>query len=130
VGLPVIAVVNNDPDFLDLIQDLIEDSRRYDVRVFQHGMGVADKLRTIDPDVIVLDVRLEYSRLGYHLLESFRRDPRLQAVPVIVCTADTDFLEQYSERLTELGATVLRKPFDLNDLLSLIDGALQEDDQA
>lgn len=127
---PVIAVVNDDPSFLELIQDLIEDSRKYDVKVFQHGMGVVQHLRTAEPDVIVMDIRLEYARLGYHIIEGIRRDEGLKRLPIIVCTADAGFLEQYADRLEELGTETLEKPFQIEDLLKKIDSAIQDSRQA
>lgn len=130
MSLPVIAIVNDDPSFLELVQDLIEDSRKYDVKVFQQGMGAVQHLRAIKPDVVVMDIRMEYARLGYHVIEGIRRDEGLKHLPIIVCTADAGFLEQYADRLEELGTDTLEKPFQIEDLLKKIDSAIQNSRQA
>lgn len=118
---PRIVFVNDDPDFLDLIQDIVADSRKYEVCIIQQGMGAVTRLSELSPDVIVLDVRLEYSRLGYHLLEAIRRNSHLHDTPVIICTADRGFLEDYAQRLQELDCDWLEKPFAIDDLLTKLD---------
>lgn len=125
---PSIVVINDDPDFLDMIQDLVADSRHYKVQVIQQGMGAVERLKQASPDVVVLDVRLEYDRLGYHVLEGMRRDQNLEQTPVIVCTADTDFLEQYQLHLRQLDSDWLEKPFRIEDLLRKIDDAIARSD--
>jgi DNA-binding response OmpR family regulator len=122
---PRIAVINDDPVFLELLQDFIQDARQYDVDALQQGMGAVDRLRSLTPDVVVIDIRLEYGRLGYHILEAMRRDNQLCSVPVIVCTADSRFLDEYATRLAELNVDTLAKPFDLDDLLDKLDAALK-----
>lgn len=125
---PQITVINDDPDFLDLIQDLVEDTRNYNVHVMVQGLGAIEQLKGMAPDVVVLDIRLEYEKLGYHILEGIRRDPKLQQIPVIVCTADTVFLETHQGQLRKLGTDWLEKPFDINDLLKKIDAAVARAD--
>lgn len=121
---PCVVVVNDDPAFLDLIQDLVADSRNYEVAIIQEGMGAVERLKRMSPDVVILDIRMEYDRIGYHVLEGIRRDQRLERVPVIVCTADTQFLEEYRERLRQLNSDVLEKPFLIEDLLAKVDRAV------
>lgn len=118
---PRIAIVNDDPAFLDLIQDLVADSRKYETCIIQHGMGAITHLTELSPDVIILDVRLEYARLGYHLLEAIRRNSQLHTTPVIICTADRGFLEDYEQLLRELDCDWLEKPFEIDDLLTKLD---------
>jgi CheY-like chemotaxis protein len=125
---PNVVVINDDPAFLDLIQDLVSDSRSYNVVTINMGMGAVERLRETSADAIVLDVRLEYDRLGYHVLEGIRRDPSLQGTPVIVCTADAEFLEHYKDQLQRLDADWLEKPFQIEDLLGKIDAALANTD--
>lgn len=124
---PHIVVINDDPNFLELIQDLVTDTRNYQVDVIQQGMGAVEALKSRSPDVVVLDIRMEYGRLGYHVLEGMRRDPNLCPVPVIVCTADTEFLDQYRPQLQRLNADWLEKPFQINDLLAKVDSAINRD---
>lgn len=124
MSLPRVVVINDDPGFLDLVQDLVTDTRSYEVEVFEKGLGAVERLKEISPDVIVLDVRLEYDRLGSHVLEGIRRNPILRRVPVIVCTADSGFLERHQVQLKRLQSDWIEKPFDIDDLLQKIDRAI------
>jgi CheY-like chemotaxis protein len=59
--------------------------------------------------------------------ERIKREPRLRAVPLIMCSADQRALEQRADELAAAGDTVLPKPFALNDLLALLARVLAGD---
>jgi len=58
--------------------------------------------------------------MGWEMLSRFRRDPVLCATPVIVCSADVEALEEHAAAPQGEGYAVLPKPFDLDDLLALL----------
>ena len=70
---------------------------------------------------MLLDVRLEDARAGWHLLQQLVQAPPSRHVPVIVTSADGEFLHAQHEHLQPWGLTVLDKPFDLNELVALVD---------
>jgi two-component system, sensor histidine kinase ChiS len=121
---PLVAVIDDDPEFLDLVRQIIEDEREYRVVTAIQGQGAIDFLLQHRPDVVILDIRLETPRLGAEILRSMRRHARLQHAPVIVCTADHRFLCENEAELRALRSEWLPKPFDIEDLLSKIDRAL------
>ncbi len=114
-----IAVVNDDTSFLQLMEDLLTDEG-YNVRRFYEASMAYEGVRAQDPDVIILDIRMDHPESGWQLLELFTLDPALTAKPVIVCSADNRALEQRATYLRTKGCEVLPKPFDLDDLLSLL----------
>lgn len=86
---------------------------------------VADGLRGFEavheaaPDLVVLDLNLP--RLyGQVLLRALKRDPATAGIPVVVTTAH---LELLAEEDRPLAAAVLRKPFDVDDLLEAVRAA-------
>jgi CheY-like chemotaxis protein len=74
------------------------------------------------PEMILLDLNLPDIG-GDEVLVALRSDPRTQAIPVVVLTADAT--QQQRSRLLSLGASsYLTKPLDLGSLLSTIDDLL------
>jgi CheY-like chemotaxis protein len=116
---PLIAVVNDDPVFLALMEELLE-GEGYRTRSWPGGQGIHALLVRAHPTLLVLDVRMEMIDTGLTVLQTLRLDPATRHLPVIVCTADTAFLKQSGERLMAQGCRLLPKPFDLEELLGLI----------
>jgi CheY-like chemotaxis protein len=83
-------------------------------------------IRGMQPDLVVLDIRMEHPESGWVVLDLVRLDPKTTHIPVIVCTADAQFVRERSEHLREKRAEVLHKPFDLDDLLEMVRRVLSE----
>ncbi len=115
-----IAVVDDEPSFLDLLQEVLTDDG-YEAHRFPGGAADYPRVRDLAPDAIILDIRMEDPRTGWDLLARMRRDDVLGATPIIVCSGDLPLLRERAEDLERLGAAVLAKPFDLDDLLTLLD---------
>jgi CheY-like chemotaxis protein len=122
---PLVAVIDDDPEFLALVHQIIDEERSYPVVATVHGQEAIAFLQQRRPDVVILDVRMETPRLGVEILRSMRRDAGLQHVPVIVCTADQRFLCENEAELRALRSEWLPKPFDIEDLLSKVDQAVR-----
>jgi DNA-binding NarL/FixJ family response regulator len=76
------------------------------------------------PDVIVSDVRMPGGMDGLELLNKVRQNERLMAVPVVLLTAKG----QTRDRIAGYEAACdayLTKPFDPDELVSLVDALLQ-----
>lgn len=120
---PTIAVVDDDTAFLDLMSDLLSDEG-YTTRVWKSAHGAFAAVRDLQPDLVILDIRLEHPEAGWNVLELLKLDPATTDIPVIVCSADTAFLKQKGDWFEKKGYFSLEKPFDLNDLLATIEAAL------
>lgn len=114
-----IAVINDDTVFLTLLHDLLS-GEGYDTHLFQEGDAAYKKVRDLDPDAIVLDIRMESPASGWKVLELFKLDPVLTGKPIIVCSADLLQLQDRAVYLKSKGCEILPKPFDLDDLLALL----------
>lgn len=114
-----IAVVNDDTTFLQLMEDLLS-GEGYCVARFYEAGGAYEGIRAQNPDAIILDIRMEHPESGWQLLELFKLDPLLTTKPIIICSADSRALEQRATYLRTKRCEVLPKPFDLDDLLSLL----------
>ena len=115
-----IAVLDDEPNFLDLLQEVLADDG-YEAHPFSGGAADYPRVRDLAPDAIILDIRIQDPQTGWDLLDRLRRDDVLGATPVIVCAGDVPLLHERAEDSERLGAVVLAKPFDLDDLLTLLD---------
>lgn len=120
---PLIAVVNDDLIFMGMLRDFL-DGEGYRVVVWPEAHGAHDLLRTEQPDLIILDVRLEQPEAGLRILQIARQDEETANIPVIVCSADTLFLRRHSAYLAQHASAVLEKPFDLDDMLAAVEAAI------
>jgi two-component system, OmpR family, response regulator VicR len=118
-----IAVVNDDTAFLDLMVELLTEEG-YEAHPFKETTTAYQGVRDLRPDVIILDVRMENDVAGWQLLEYYKLEPVLTKTPIVVCSADIQALRDRSTHLQTKGCAILAKPFDLNDLLALLDKIL------
>ncbi len=118
-----IAVVDDEPSFLDLLQEVLSDEG-YEAHPFPGGAADYPRVRDLAPDAIILDIRMEDPRTGWDMLDRIRCDDVLGATPVIVCSGDLPLWRERAADLERLGAAILAKPFDLDDLLALLDRAV------
>jgi CheY-like chemotaxis protein len=122
-----IAVIDDEPEFLALVTDVLEGT--YEV-VTSTGEDLdLEGLVRIDPDLVVLDLRLrevEHQLSGMELLRLIRGHRLLQAVPIVVCSADVAQLTRNREALASVPRCwVLPKPFSLDDFERLLAEALR-----
>lgn len=119
---PMIAVVNDDPAFLELMQELLTDER-YTTILLHEGNGAYDVIRQQKPELVILDLRLEHPEAGWKTLELLRLDPETTNIPVIICSADTRALRAKEDWLRDRDVKILEKPFNLDDLLRIVKDA-------
>jgi len=113
---PVIAVINDDHVFLELMTDIFV-GEGYEVVIGLLAANAHALIARTRPDVVLLDVRMETPDAGLALLYILRADSQTTAIPVLLCSADAWFLQHHEAEIHTLGAATLVKPFDLNDLL-------------
>lgn len=82
------------------------------LRVSEHAPG------TFAPDLLIADLRLPKATSGTDVIELIRSNPRLQALPIILMTASA-FPD--TRELDRLHVTLLTKPFDIDNVLQLVD---------
>jgi CheY-like chemotaxis protein len=123
---PLIAIINDDPAFLEFISSFLEDETHYDTVVWDDGVGSIPKLRAVSPSLVILDVRIGDQAVGQEILREMREDSDLALTPVLLCTADAHFVQRNRSLFAELRADVLEKPFDLSVLEQKVEQALGE----
>ncbi len=115
----MIAVVNDDTHFLNLMHDLLSDEG-YEVVIHIEGSSAYKSIREQMPDLIILDIRIEHPEAGWVTLDLIRLDPNTTRIPVLICSADARQLREKAARLVEMRCDTIEKPFDLHDLLGRV----------
>jgi DNA-binding response OmpR family regulator len=128
---PVFAVIDADPTMCSLLETVLVEAG-FTVRCWDHGLTAFDQLVKTPPNLIILDLRLgEDPEAGWQMLSLLRTEQRTAAIPVILLSADREFLQLRDRILrTRKQATPLFKPFTVGVLLDhvhqLLDQASQE----
>lgn len=123
-----VTVVNDNPEFLELVRDILEDDR-YDTTTIDGDRDDAlDAIRASRPDLLMIDLRKGPDELhGWDIAQEVRRAPELSGLPILVCSADTEALEALEEDLTATRHVgTLTKPFRIDALTEAIDSLLAE----
>lgn len=116
---PVVAVVNDDTQFLRLMELVLSDAG-YDTLIFYEGDNAYQQIKDNLPDLVVLDIRMEHPESGWVVLDLLRLDRETADIPVLICSADYEALESNEEFLRTKRAGILRKPFDIEDLVARV----------
>ena len=128
VALPLgSAVVNPAPikvlvvDDDDVIRELITvnlELEGYDVETAFDGQDALDKVKTVKPDVITLDIMMP--RLdGWETATRLRDDPETAGIKVVLLSARAQ--EADVQRGERIGVDAyLTKPFDPDELLAVV----------
>ncbi len=118
---PRISVVNDNPNFLELMSAILDEDAGYEVTLFNGDKTSIDELAESRPDLIIVDLILGGAS-GWELVVLSRADDRLSAVPIIICSADVIALRDREEELVRVGSLhVLTKPFSINEITELVD---------
>lgn len=116
---PLIAVVDDDDAFVDLMREVLTDEG-YRVVIGTAEEGAAAMVVRARPALAILDLRMHEAGSGVTILRALRDDPSTVALPVLVCSADLVFLRDHADDLRALDCQTLPKPFDLDTLLDTI----------
>jgi adenylate cyclase len=114
---PLILAVDDLPDNLEILRLRLE-SQGYQVATAADGLEALQRLRELDPDLVLLDVAMPKLD-GIEVVRSMRADPALNATPVILVTAKSD-TRDVVEGLDAGADDYLTKPFEHTALLARV----------
>jgi CheY-like chemotaxis protein len=85
LSLPVVLVVDDNPQNLELLLAYLEDVRCKTVSA-SNGPEALDSVRRDSPDLILLDVMMP-KMSGFEVCRRLKSDPNTEAIPIIMVTA-------------------------------------------
>lgn len=117
-----VTVVNDNPDFLELVGEILADERYPTTLVDGDKPDALQRIRASAPEVLMIDLRMGSEALhGWDVLMDVRRDPALARLPTLICTADLIGLESIVDRVDAMpGVSTLTKPFTVDALTRAI----------
>ena len=112
-----VMIVEDDRDTREMLGRFLE-LEGFDVRTAANGQLALEALDEDGsaPTVILLDLMMPVMN-GWQFLEQLAVDTRLDAVPVVIMTA----MAAPDEALLARATAILHKPYDIDDLLNLVD---------
>jgi len=120
-----ILIVEDDGD-VRLGYHILLNAHHYDTFFTSDSLSAVSGARTHQADLMILDLGLPTGD-GFVVLEKFRANADLAAIPIIVVSARD--LHGNKERALEAGAKAyLQKPWDDDELLSIIGQLLGQPD--
>ncbi len=118
---PRITVINDNPDFLELMRAILDEDAGYAVTLFAGDATATSEIAASDPDLIIVDLLLGGAS-GWEIVTLTRADPRFADVPVVICSADVTALKDRAEELERIGNVhVLAKPFGIDEVTELVE---------
>ncbi len=124
-GKRKVLIVDDDPNLVDLMADVLSRDGRFEVRSVNNGFGAGMMVKDYRPELIVLDVMLPDIN-GKEVCQRVRGDKSMDDCKIICISGMVE-----ENRISELrlaGANdFMRKPFDIDILLRNICNLLSMD---
>lgn len=127
-----ILIIDDDRDLVESIRIVLE-SRKYGVRTAYNGKEGFQKIQEKAPELIILDVMMATDTEGFSLAYKLRNNPAYKEIPIIMVTGFTKKMaetgpEKFQHIMGENWPVTqfLEKPIDPEELLSVIEGVLEE----
>jgi CheY-like chemotaxis protein len=118
-----IAIVDDDRTFLELVADLLRERGWQHIAVAE-GNRAFEIIKREQPDLILLDIRVEEPDTGWRVLNLLTLDPATRPIPVILSSADWDEFSGKAAWMAEHGLIRLPRPFDEDDPLAAVAHAM------
>ena len=117
---PVVLVVEDNADLQSFIRNSL--SVIYTVYVANNGAEALEKVRFLNPDIIVSDVMMPEMR-GDEMCRALKADVKTSHIPVVLLTALADN-DSVIDGLSTLADAYMTKPFDVEVLKAQIESIL------
>lgn len=123
-----VTVVNDNPEFLALVQDILEDDRYEATTIDGDRPDALGAVRESRPDLLMIDLRMGSDGLhGWNIAQEVRAEPDFAGLPVLICSADVLALKELEADLDDTQHVgTLSKPFGIDQLIESIDELLAE----
>lgn len=80
-----VLMIDDDQEFVDAISNLL-DAKGYDVHTASNGQDAVERVRSENPDIILLDVMMTTKHEGFDVARELHEDPTAKETPIIMMT--------------------------------------------
>lgn len=119
-----VLLVDDDPVFVAAVSAVLES--RYRVLTAANGTQAFEKITQGHPDLIILDVMMDYMSEGFDVARKLRQDPETKSIPLIMLTGVDeryDFREEADESWVPCDR-FLEKPVEPEALLAEVEALI------
>ena len=116
---PLVVVMNADRTFLEMMSEFLTEEG-YDVLIVQEGPEAFDIIKNRMPAVVLLELLVTDPERGLMVLNKMRLHPETARIPVIIASTVTQLIRDNEPHLRAKGCDILQKPFELEELLSMM----------
>lgn len=122
-----VTVINDQPEFLGVMREVLDDLG-HEATALEGATVSIDQIAETRPELLIVDLRMHNEVLndGWGLIVAARAHETLKDVPIVISSADHDFLRR---RADEIGALAdvhpLPKPFAMEDVEEVLDRLLE-----
>lgn len=122
-GKKKILIVDDDPEIVELLVDVLSRDGRFEVKSASSGYDAGMLTQQLHPDLILLDYMLPDVN-GNIVCQTIRENPEFENVKIIIISGVIK--QDEIEQLLKSGAEdFIRKPFDITELMNRIGAVLQ-----
>lgn len=117
-----LTVVNDNPELLDLIGEILEGDRYVTTLIDSVEGDLLQRICGSAPDLLVIDLRQgDDARHGWDIVQQLRGTAGCETLPVVLCSADIAALNEVEPELEATPRVMaLRLPFEIEELLRSI----------
>jgi CheY-like chemotaxis protein len=114
-----ILVIEDDDGIREILGEVLNEETTHQVYLAQDGEAALNMLQTAVPDLLLVDYRLPDTN-GLELIGRIRKIKRYEETPMVLMSASLS-----QENISGQHLRYLRKPFDLDKLLELVEEVLE-----
>lgn len=121
--MPKTVLLIDDDVSLQMVLELALRQAGFQVILASDGEEALERLQTMQPDVVISDVMMPLMD-GVQFFNTIRERLQYSGIPIIVMTALAR--KPWFADLEAEGAVIIHKPFDVDQLVSLVDMYVSE----
>ena len=125
-----ILVVNDTQEILELFHEILHVEGGYEVELCSVAPSIIDTVRDVNPDLVISDHVFGEEKIGWQFIQRLKMNRETADIPIIVCSGAIKELKEMEGYLVSKNIGVLYKPFDVDDLLNLVQTKLENPDSA
>jgi DNA-binding response OmpR family regulator len=116
---PLLMAVNADMAFLEMIRDFLNDEG-YEVIIMRENQAAFEVIVERKPRLVMIELLITDPESGLMVLNKMRLHPETTHIPVILASTTTQLLRDNEAHFRAKGCDILPKPFDLEELLTIV----------
>ncbi len=121
-----ILVINDTAEILQLFREILHGEAGYEVTISSFQPEVMTEILEIKPDLIISDHVFGEEKIGWQFIQKLKMVRETAHIPVIVCSGAVKEVKEMEGYLTAKNIGILYKPFDVDELLDLVERKLEE----